>query len=47
MFEHVASTLPDNGRFYLQTMVFGPNMIPVEEARASTHRATPTRGTSR
>jgi cyclopropane-fatty-acyl-phospholipid synthase len=24
--------LPDNGRFYLQTMVFGRNMIPVEDA---------------
>jgi cyclopropane-fatty-acyl-phospholipid synthase len=32
MFENVASTLPDRGRFYLQTMVFGPNMIPVEDA---------------
>ena len=32
MFEHVATTLPDNGRFFLQTMVFGPNMIPVEDA---------------
>jgi len=31
MFEKVASTLPDGGRFYLQTMVFGPNMIPLEE----------------
>ena len=31
MFENVASTLPDNGRFYLQTMVFGPNMIPLEK----------------
>jgi cyclopropane-fatty-acyl-phospholipid synthase len=26
----VASLLPDRGRFYLQTMVFGPNMIPVD-----------------
>lgn len=31
LFERVASLLPDTGRFYLQTMVFGPNMIPVEE----------------
>ena len=23
--------LPDQGRFYLQTMVFGPNMIPLDE----------------
>jgi cyclopropane-fatty-acyl-phospholipid synthase len=26
----VASLLPAGGRFYLQTMVFGPNMIPVD-----------------
>jgi cyclopropane-fatty-acyl-phospholipid synthase len=31
LFENVASVLPDRGRFYLQTMVFGRNMIPVEE----------------
>jgi cyclopropane-fatty-acyl-phospholipid synthase len=31
LFEHVAGLLPDKGRFYLQTMVFGKNMIPVEE----------------
>ena len=31
LFEHVADLLPDRGRFYLQTMVFGRNMIPVEE----------------
>jgi cyclopropane-fatty-acyl-phospholipid synthase len=31
LFENVASTLPDGGRFYLQTMVFGPNMIPLDE----------------
>ena len=31
LFENVASVLPDGGRFYLQTMVFGRNMIPVEE----------------
>jgi cyclopropane-fatty-acyl-phospholipid synthase len=30
-FERVASVLPDKGRFYLQTMVFGRNMIPVEQ----------------
>ena len=29
-FERVAGVLGDGGRFYLQTMVFGPNMIPVE-----------------
>jgi cyclopropane-fatty-acyl-phospholipid synthase len=31
LFENVATTLPDKGRFYLQTMVFGRNMIPIEE----------------
>ncbi|MGD0198971.1 MAG: class I SAM-dependent methyltransferase [Solirubrobacteraceae bacterium] len=31
LFEHVAGLLPDKGRFYLQTMVFGKNMIPLEE----------------
>jgi len=31
LFERVASVLPDGGRFYLQTMVFGRNMIPVDQ----------------
>ena len=31
LFANVATTLPSNGRFYLQTMVFGRNMIPIEE----------------
>jgi len=31
LFGSVASVLPDQGRFYLQTMVFGPNMIPLED----------------
>ncbi len=30
-FERVASLLPDRGRFYLQTMVFGRNMIDVDK----------------
>jgi cyclopropane-fatty-acyl-phospholipid synthase len=30
LFARVASLLPEAGRFYLQTMVFGPNMIPVD-----------------
>ena len=30
-FDNVATVLPEGGRFYLQTMVFGRNMIPVEE----------------
>jgi cyclopropane-fatty-acyl-phospholipid synthase len=31
LFANVATTLPDEGRFYLQTMVFGRKMIPIEE----------------
>lgn len=31
LFENVASVLPTGGRFYLQTMVFGRNMIPPEQ----------------
>jgi cyclopropane-fatty-acyl-phospholipid synthase len=30
LFERLAGTLPAGGRLYLQTMVFGKNMIPVE-----------------
>jgi cyclopropane-fatty-acyl-phospholipid synthase len=31
VFARVANVLPDHGRFYLQTMVFGRNMIPLED----------------
>ncbi len=31
IFARVASVLPAGGRFYLQTMVFGRNMIPLDE----------------
>ena len=31
LFEHVAGMLPVGGRLYLQTMVFGPRAIPIEE----------------
>jgi cyclopropane-fatty-acyl-phospholipid synthase len=31
VFANVAGLLPSRGRFYLQTMVFGRNMIPVDE----------------
>jgi cyclopropane-fatty-acyl-phospholipid synthase len=31
LFANVATTLPENGRFYLQTMVFGRKMIPLDE----------------
>ena len=31
LFENVAGLLPEKGRFFLQTMVFGRNMIPIEQ----------------
>jgi len=31
LFEAIAGMLPEGGRLYLQTMVFGRNMIPIEE----------------
>src|ERR1700704_1289234 len=31
LFGRIASVLPDSGRLYLQTMVFGRNMIPPDE----------------
>src|ERR1700761_2878361 len=31
LFQRIATVLPAKGRFYLQTMVFGPNMIPVAD----------------
>jgi cyclopropane-fatty-acyl-phospholipid synthase len=31
LFERVAGVLPEQGRLYLQTMVFGRNMIPIDE----------------
>ena len=31
LFERIATVLPTGGRFYLQTMVFGRNMIPIEQ----------------
>jgi cyclopropane-fatty-acyl-phospholipid synthase len=30
LFARIAALLPDRGRFYLQTMVFGRNMIPLD-----------------
>jgi len=38
VFDRVANVLPDSGRFYLQTMVFGRNMIPLEEVDISAPR---------
>ena len=31
LFANTASLLPEQGRFYLQTMVFGRNMIPIDD----------------
>ena len=31
LFDRIASVLPDGGRLYVQTMVFGRNMIPIDE----------------
>ncbi len=31
IFERIATVLPPGGRLYLQTMVFGPNMVPLEQ----------------
>ena len=31
IFARIASVLPERGRLYLQTMIFGPNMIPLDE----------------
>ena len=43
-FANIASVLPDGGRFYMQSMVWGPNMIPVEEIDIDVLRALPERG---
>lgn len=38
VFRNMASVLPRGGRFFLQTMVFGRNMIPFEEIRLDAPR---------
>ncbi|HEY1451209.1 MAG TPA: class I SAM-dependent methyltransferase [Solirubrobacteraceae bacterium] len=38
IFEHVAGLLPSNGRFYLQTMVFGDKMIAIDDVDISAPR---------
>ena len=43
LFARVASVLPDHGRFYLQTMVFGRNMIPAEEIDIDAVKGLPPR----
>ena len=44
-FARVASVLPPGGRFYLQTMVFGRNMIPAAKIDLEVLRAVPPRDT--
>jgi cyclopropane-fatty-acyl-phospholipid synthase len=41
LFERFASLLPVGGRLYLQTMVYGRNMIPVEDALAALDKTPP------
>jgi cyclopropane-fatty-acyl-phospholipid synthase len=43
LFARIASVLPNKGRFYLQTMAFGCNMIPVEEIDIDALRGLPAR----
>lgn len=43
LFARVASLLPDAGRLYLQTMVFGRNMLPAEQIDIEALRAVPPR----
>jgi cyclopropane-fatty-acyl-phospholipid synthase len=45
LFARVAGLLPDRGRFYLQTMVFGRNMPPPSEIDVDALRGMPPRGT--
>jgi len=40
IFERIASVLPAKGRFYLQTMVFGRNMIPLDQVDVHAPRAS-------
>ncbi|MGH2874573.1 MAG: SAM-dependent methyltransferase [Solirubrobacteraceae bacterium] len=40
VFSNVAGILPVGGRFYLQTMVFGRNMIPVDEVSEHASRTS-------
>jgi cyclopropane-fatty-acyl-phospholipid synthase len=43
LFARLADLLPDAGRFYLQTMVFGRNMIAAEQIDLAALRAVPPR----
>lgn len=44
IFERVASLLPPGGRLYLQTMVFGRNMLPPDEIDLEVLRGVPPQG---
>ena len=44
LFSHVADLLPEGARFYVQTMVFGRNMIPAEQIDMEALRGVPPRG---
>jgi cyclopropane-fatty-acyl-phospholipid synthase len=44
LFARVAGLLPDSGRFYLQTMVFGRNMAKADEIDIDALRGIPPRG---
>jgi cyclopropane-fatty-acyl-phospholipid synthase len=43
LFTRIADVLPSEGRFYLQTMVFGRNMIPAEQIDIEALMALPSR----
>jgi cyclopropane-fatty-acyl-phospholipid synthase len=45
LFARVSSVLPTGGRFYLQTMVFGRNMLPADRIDLAALRALPRRDT--
>jgi cyclopropane-fatty-acyl-phospholipid synthase len=45
LFARAAGLLPDSGRFYLQTMVFGRNMIPRDKIDIEALRQVPSRDT--
>jgi cyclopropane-fatty-acyl-phospholipid synthase len=45
LFSQIAGVLPEQGRFYLQTMVFGPNMPPAEQIDLDALLALPERDT--
>jgi cyclopropane-fatty-acyl-phospholipid synthase len=40
LFANIAGMLPEGGRLYLQTMVFGPDMIPLDEVSVDAPRGS-------